>query len=177
MAGKCCIKIKSHLKLNENPEYYIEYEVNSTDKNEIKNGIEKIKEIQNEIIEEAEKNGRIRKTEGQNSDCGDEIIQIKADKSVMVRLYEAMKKSEIVKMSTPVKQFVNLHFREVHDKINFERYYNSTKNRIVRDESSSNSPKLVQYVKKLIESGFKKKLNVLYEFRDFIDLLIKKHGY
>ena len=78
MAGKCCIKIKSHLKLNENPEYYIEYEVNSTDKNEIKNGIEKIKEIQNEIIEEAEKKGEIREAGGQNNASGNELIQIKS---------------------------------------------------------------------------------------------------
>ena len=79
-------------------------------------------------------------------------------------------KSEIVSLTTTVKQFVNLHFREVQDRIYFEKYYNSTKNRIKNDDSSSNSQNLVKLVKILIETSFKKKINVLYEFRDLIDL-------
>ena len=88
-----------------------------------------------------------------------------------------MKESEIISLTTTVKQFVNLHFRKVHDKAYFERYYNSTKHRIKTDESSSNSPELIKYVKIIIESSFKKKRYVLYELRDFIDQLIKRSGY
>ena len=76
MSCKSCIKIKSHLKLNEAPEYYIEYEVNSSDNSEIKNGIDKIKQIHNEIIEEAVKNGEIKKAGGQEKETRLSLVMV-----------------------------------------------------------------------------------------------------
>lgn len=117
-------------------------------------GIKSFKEdIKNQltVIEAVEKNA------GDSLIPKEERIKTKSSFSDIVRIFEGMKATGIISIKTPVKEFAELFFSDISDKLYFERKYNSTKNRIEKEKSSSNSKELLYFILYLIEKAYKGK--------------------
>ena len=115
---------------------------------------------------------------GENNSGGtfkqkDERMKIKSRFSDVVRIFESMKESGIVSNKTTVKQFGELFFSNMADILIFERKYNSTKNRIEKENSTTNSEELLNFTLYLIENGFKEKDEALEKIIKHVERLQK----
>ena len=84
-------------------------------------------------------------------------IKITSSLSDVVRILSAMIRAKIISMKTEVKQFAQMFFSEPIEQINFEKKYNATYNRIKKEESSTKSEPLVEFVITLCKEAFKNK--------------------
>lgn len=86
-----------------------------------------------------------------------DTIKIETGISVIVRIFECMKGTRIIWSETPIKDIAGIFFNDVVSKIKFEKNYNAAKNRIEKEESSTNNTKLLDFILLLIEKSFKGK--------------------
>lgn len=172
MANKNYIKIEIRLTINEKSEYYFKSKAASNNQDEIKkciDGITYFKEILKEkLIKEALPERSITNVDY----CGEKIM-IKSSVSDVVRIYEVMKRAEIISMKTTTKQITAIHYHSTYDQLIFEKKYNAIKSRLERDESSSNSEEYLNFIMLSIENGFKKKGRELEKLVRFIEGLQK----
>lgn len=94
-------------------------------------------------------------------------IHSKVSMSDIVRIFEAMREAEIISFKTEVKQIAQMFFKYP----GFEGSYNSTKSRIEKNESQSNSKELEKFIKILCEKSFKKKGKVLDSIIEYLEKL------
>jgi len=141
---------------------YLSFELDSLLKNNPNfkiDGIKKIKmhlEFDSERVSEKKEEG-ISCNEDKNYKEIIERIKIKSSMTDIVRIFESLKKAEIISSMTSVKQIAEQFYAELQDKEIFEKRYNSTKSRLKKEGSSSNSEALVKFIKILCEEGFKNK--------------------
>ena len=184
MACKGCIKIKSYLKLNKKSKFSINYEVDGNDENEIKRGIKKLRRIQNELKDDAEKSEIIEKPE-EGKDIGEKErgkldlvnkykIIILASMADMVRLFESLFEAAMISPTTTIMQIAEMFFSELPEQIKFTNKYYSTKNRIKKDESSSNGENVVLFMERFAEKSLKNKGEELDHLINFLLELRKK---
>ena len=124
---------------------------------DIQSAIEGMKNIKESLEDHIAVIEAVDKKAGNPSVPEIERIMIKSGLSDVVRIFEAMKEAGIISLKTEVKQFAELFFSEVTDKSSFERKYNATKSRMKKEESSSNSKELFEFVTGLISTSYKGK--------------------
>ncbi|MEJ2616870.1 MAG: hypothetical protein P8Z35_18090 [Ignavibacteriaceae bacterium] len=183
MANKNYIKIKSRLKLTEKSEIYLKSKVESSNENEIKNCIAGIRFIENEIIEESEnkeETERIQeavqyeeKAEGQKDVISCSKILILTKKADIVRIFDAMYETDMISTQSTIKQIAELFFNEVKAKSDFVNTYNSTKDQMEKNESSTNSKKILRFIMVLAEKSFRHKRKELDQLIKFLTTLRK----
>ena len=182
MACKGCIKIKRYLKLNKNSKYYIKSEVDGKSKNEIKDYFDTMQQIENKIIEDAEKSEIIekQKEESNNGEKKGEDrefiskyrIMITTSKVVIVRIFEAMFKIGMISSKSTIKAIAELFFVEISDQNKFTDYYYATKEQIKGKKSASTSDIIMDFIVELAVMCLKKaKMDIL------IDRLLEARKY
>ena len=181
MACKGCIKIKSLFKPNKKPKFSIKYEVDGKNKNEIKDYFDTIKHLNNELIEDAEKNEELEIAEVKFSGekkredrvYGSKYrLMITTSKVVIVRIFEAMYKIGVISAKTPIKAIAELFFVEISKQNEFTDYYYSTKNQIKGKKSGSTSDMIIDFIVELAVTCLRKtKMDIL------IDRLIEARKY
>jgi hypothetical protein len=162
------------LMLKENTEYFIVAKLFNNKSNVIVDCIDGIETIKKTLKQDINK---INEEENQkNISCPTDIerIKIKSSLTDVVRIFEAMKKAEIIFNKTEVKQFAQLFYSEPIEKLNFERKYNSAKSRIIKEKSSSNSKELVEFIKYLCEDGLIRKDSEIDEIIKHLEQIQKK---
>ncbi|MGA9292637.1 MAG: hypothetical protein WCE54_10565 [Ignavibacteriaceae bacterium] len=183
MANKNYIKIKRRLKLNEKSEFYLKSKVDSSNEDEIKNCIAGIRCIENEIIEESEnkeETERIQeavpceeKAEGHTDVISSNKILILTKKADIVRIFDAMYDTDMISTQSTIKQIAELFFNEVKAKTDFVKIYNSTKDQMEKNESSTNSKKILRFIMLLAERSFRHKRKELDQLINFLVTLRK----
>ncbi len=150
-------QIKSPLVFRQPRKYYIVSPIDGGRVCDIQNAIEAMKIIKDSYadkiiaIEAVEK-----KAEGALVSKAERIM-IKSSLADVVRIFETMKATGIISLKTEVKQFAELFFYEVTDKISFEKKYNATKSRMKKEGSSSKSEELFIFVITMINTSYKGK--------------------
>ncbi len=138
-------------------------------------GIKRIKmhlEFDSERVLEKKDEGILFSSNKDYEECN-ERIKIKSSMTDIVRIFESLKKAEIISSKTSVKQIAGQFYTELQDKDIFEKRYNSTKSRLKKEESSSNSEALVKFIKILCEDGFKNKERELEDIIEHMEELQK----
>lgn len=88
--------------------------------------------------------------------------------SDIVRIFEAMKRTEIIDKSTKVTEIAQLFFEE---KKTFTEKYYSTKSTNINYKTNSISDKLYDFITLVIEGAYKERQNKKDELIEFIDKL------
>ena len=134
------------LMVKDSSKYYVVTKAGSRSAVDLKSAIDGLKSAK-EILENE---FTVIEAVGLSESGGDakniERMKVKSSLTDVVRIFEAMKESEIISNKTPVKEFAAMFFHEPTEKYLFERNYNATKSRLKNDGSSSNSDELVEFI-------------------------------
>ena len=96
------------------------------------------------------------------------ITKITGRVSDIVRIFEAMKRSEIISFKTEATQIGRIFFSEKADIKNFELSYNARKKEIRDEERCTSSEPLLKFVNDIIETNFRGKPEKLDLISDHI---------
>ena len=88
--------------------------------------------------------------------------------SEVVRIFEAMKRADIISLKTEATQIGRIFFSERADVKNFDIKYNARKKDIVEEERSTASEPLLKFVFSLIDISFMGKPEILDKISDHI---------
>lgn len=106
------------------------------------------------------------------------IVKITARYGIadITRIFEAMKKAEIIDSKTESPQIAKIFFEEQIEKVSFQRSYNARKNDVKRGVNSY-SEELLKFIKVLIKDSYSKKDEELLQISEFINKLLNKRIY
>ncbi len=89
------------------------------------------------------------------------LIRIRGRVSDVVRIFEAMKKADIISLKTEATQIGRIFFSEKVDIKDFATKYNARKKEIRDEERSTSSEPLLKFIYSVIETNFKGKPEIL----------------
>lgn len=164
--------------VNEPQATYMSFELDKMYKNNPNFKIEGIKKIKMHLEFDSEKlisNNEGSKTwmeEGTIKE-GFEKIKIKSRLFDVVRIFEIMKKAEIISYKTTVMQIASLFHSNDEDMRTFEKKYNAAKSKMANYNHASNSKELVNFIKYLSEESFRNKEIKLDEIIQHLERLQK----
>ncbi len=159
--------------VREERRYYLVSRAGSNVVRDIQNLIEGLRNIEGVLEDDV---AVIETTESKEEKAtlgtGDRI-KVKSGMTDVVRIFEAMKEEGVISSKTTVKDIAELFFSEPADKYLFEKKYNSIKNRLKKDGSSSNSEELIMFVLTLCRKSFYDKEYALEKIIKSLDELQK----
>jgi len=105
------------------------------------------------------------------------ITKMRGKMAEVVRIFEAMKTSEIISLKTEAAQIGRVFFSEKMDIKSFALKYNARKKDLIEEERSTSSEPLVKFVNDLIEISFKGKTEILDKISTQIERVKKNRIY
>lgn len=97
------------------------------------------------------------------------FVKINGKMSDIVRIFEAMKKTEIISTMTEVVQIGRIFFRDNTNMKKFVDAYKGRKSDTIKLERSTTSEPLVEFVKELVKISFKGRNDELDSLRSFLE--------
>ena len=97
------------------------------------------------------------------------LVKINGKMSDIVRIFEAMKKTEIISTMTEVVKIGRIFFRDNTNMKKFVDAYKGRKSDTIKLERSTTSEPLVEFVKELVKISFKGRNDELDSLRSFLE--------
>ena len=124
-----------------------------------------------DFLNKTESEANLQDNKNQVMEISPEKISIIGNKIDVVRIFEAMRKAKI----TSVKQGEMKKYGNIFTDENFVDKYYTERRRLERDQSSSNSAELIEFIKILCESSLKDKDPEIEQIITHLELLQKKY--
>ncbi len=96
------------------------------------------------------------------------LTKITGRVSEIVRIFEAMKRADIISLKTEATQIGRIFFSEKADIKNFDIKYNARKKDLIEEERSTTSEPLLKFVLSIIDLSFMGKSEILDKISDHI---------
>ena len=103
----------------------------------------------------------------------DELCRIIGDRKNVVRIFEAMKKNDIIDSNTPPKFIVNIFFKDKEQLRKNSQYYSNRKKELNDLGMKTNSSELIMFTKTLIKDSFEGNKEILRDLREYTSQLLK----
>jgi hypothetical protein len=102
------------------------------------------------------------------------VVKITGRVPEVVRIFEAMKSSEIISLKTEASQIGKIFFSEKFDVKTFAAKYNARKKDLIAEERSTRSETLLKFLKGLIEISYKGNPEMLDKISEHIERVRKQ---
>ena len=102
------------------------------------------------------------------------VVKITGRVPEVVRIFEAMKSSEIISLKTEASQIGKIFFSERIDVKTFAAKYNARKKDLIEEERSTTNESLLKFVNDLIETSYKGKPEMLDKLSGHIERVRNK---
>ncbi|MHB8579444.1 MAG: hypothetical protein ACYDA4_06250 [Ignavibacteriaceae bacterium] len=102
------------------------------------------------------------------------VVKITGRVPEVVRIFEAMKSSEIISLKTEASQIGRIFFNKKIDVKTFAAKYNARKKDLIEDERSTTNKSLFKFVTNLIEISYKAKPDMLDKISEQIERVRRK---